>query len=109
MTSLNATINTEWFPTVHLYLAPNTSLDKFLKAFDTKVQKGTFPHKVTQNLTKYLEDHPELKQYSDKVIQVLKNSPIPSKNWFYNDLKDVPEILWFETLELVCWVSSIVF
>ena len=53
-----------------------------------RFQKGTFPHKVTQNLTKYLEDHPELNQYSDNVIQVLKHSPIPSKKWFYNDLKE---------------------
>jgi hypothetical protein len=74
------------FKDILAYLAPNTSLDKFLKAFDTQAQKGTFPHKVTQNLTKYLEDHPELNQYSDNVIQVLKHSPIPSKKWFYNDL-----------------------
>jgi hypothetical protein len=75
------------FKDILAYLAPNTSLDKFLKAFDTQAQKGTFPHKVTLNLTKYLEDHPELNQYSDNVIQVLKHSPIPSKKWFYNDLK----------------------
>ncbi|OAJ41901.1 hypothetical protein BDEG_25431 [Batrachochytrium dendrobatidis JEL423] len=44
---------------------------------------------VTQNLTKYADEHPELKQYSGNVIQLLKHSPIPSKKWFYNGLKDV--------------------
>ena len=78
------------FKDILAYLAPNTSLDKFLKSFDTQVQKGLFPHKVTQNMAKYLEDHPDLKQYSDNVIQVLKHAPIPSKTkkWFYNDLKE---------------------
>jgi len=58
----------------------STSRDKFLKAFDTQAQKGSFPHKVThQNLAKYIDEHPELNQYSDNIIQVLKHSPIPSK------------------------------
>jgi hypothetical protein len=50
---------------------PNTSIGKFLKAFDTKFQKGIFPHKVTEYFTKYIEEHPELTQYSNNVIQVL--------------------------------------
>jgi hypothetical protein len=66
---------------------PNTSFDKFLKAFDPQSQKGIFPHKVSQNLLMFLGEHPDLKQYSDNVIQVLKHSPIPSKKWFCNDLK----------------------
>ncbi|OAJ39748.1 hypothetical protein BDEG_23574 [Batrachochytrium dendrobatidis JEL423] len=77
------------FKDILAYLAPNTSLEKFLKAFDTEVHKGIFPLKVTQNLTKYADEHPELKQYSGNVIQLLKHSPIPSKKWFYNGLKDV--------------------
>ena len=75
------------FKDILAFQPPNTSFDKFLKAFDTKSQKGVFPHKVSQNLTTYLGEHPELKPYSDNVIQVLKHSPIPSKKWFYNDLK----------------------
>lgn len=38
-------------------------------------------------MTKYIDEHLELKQYSYNAIQVLKHSPIPSKKWFYNDLK----------------------
>ena len=75
------------FKDILAFQPPNTSFDKFLKAFDTTSQKGVFPHKVSQNLTTYLGKHPELKPYSDNVIQVLKHSPIPSKKWFYNDLK----------------------
>ena len=75
------------FKDILAFQPPNTSFDKFLKAFDTQSQKGIFPHKVTQNLSKFLGEHPDLKQYSDNVIQVLKHSPIPSKKWFYNDLK----------------------
>jgi hypothetical protein len=69
------------------YLAPNKTLDKFFKAFDTKAQKGIFPHKITQNLARYLDEHPNLKQYADNVIQVLQHSTVPSKKLFYNDLK----------------------
>ncbi|EGF83698.1 hypothetical protein BATDEDRAFT_22600 [Batrachochytrium dendrobatidis JAM81] len=47
---------------------------------------GIFPHKVTRNLSKYIDEHPDLTQYSD-IIQVLRNSHIPSKKWFYNNLK----------------------
>ncbi|OAJ44810.1 hypothetical protein BDEG_28002 [Batrachochytrium dendrobatidis JEL423] len=68
------------FKDILAFQPPNTS-------FDTTSQKGVFPHKVSQNLTTYLGEHPELKPYSDNVIQVLKHSPIPSKKWFYNDLK----------------------
>jgi hypothetical protein len=75
------------FKDILAFQPPNTSFDKFLKAFDTKSQKGIFPHKVSQNLSKFLGEHPDLKQYSDNVIQVLKHSPIPSKKWFYNDLR----------------------
>jgi hypothetical protein len=75
------------FKDMFAYLAPNTTLDKFLKAFDTKAQKGIFPHKITQNLARYLDEHPNLKQYADNVIQVLQHSTVPSKKWFYNDLK----------------------
>ena len=75
------------FKDIMAYLSPNTSLDTFLKAFDTESQKGIFPHKVTQHLIKYLNKHPHLEQYSDNVIQVLRISPIPSKEWFYDELK----------------------
>jgi hypothetical protein len=61
------------------YLSPNTSLDTFLKAFGTESQKGIFPHKVTENLSNYVGRHQNLSQYTDNVIQVLRNSPIPTK------------------------------
>lgn len=75
------------FKDILAFQPPNTSFDKFLKAFDTTSQKGVFHHKVSQNLTTYLGEHPKLEPYSDNVIQVLKHSPISSKKWFYNDLK----------------------
>ncbi|KAK5669307.1 hypothetical protein QVD99_003707 [Batrachochytrium dendrobatidis] len=58
------------FKDILAYLAPNTSLEKFLKAFDTEVHKGIFPLKVTQNLTKYADEHPELKKYSGNMLNL---------------------------------------
>ena len=76
------------FKDVMNYLAPGYSLDKFLKAFDTSIPKGIFCHKVTQNLDLFIKHNPGLQGLS--VIDVLKKSPIPAKNWFYNVLKAKP-------------------
>jgi hypothetical protein len=69
------------------YLAPETSLTKFLVAFDTKIPKGVFPHRVTQEIQKYLKEYPELITYQSNIIELLKHSPIPEKEWFFNDLQ----------------------
>ena len=68
------------------YLAPGTSLEKFLTAFDTKAAKGIFCHKVTQNLKKFVKEKPELEGCAG-VIDILKKSQIPKQEWFYDDLK----------------------
>jgi hypothetical protein len=68
-------------------IGPNTTFDQFLKAFDTSTQKGSFCHRLTQNLDKYLKENPELGDYKDNVIELLKHSKIPGKKWFYNELK----------------------
>ena len=75
------------FKDIQAYLAPGTSLDKFLKAFDTELTKAVFPHKITQNIKKYVKQYPNLSPYTDNVIELLKNSSIPTKKWFNNDLK----------------------
>lgn len=52
-----------------------------------QVPKGIFCHKVTQNLELFIKENaPKLKGLS--VIDVLKYTQIPSKKWFYNDLKN---------------------
>lgn len=68
-------------------MAPGTSLDKFLNAFDTELTKAMFPHKITQNINKYVKKYPNLSSYADNVIDLLKNSTIPTRKWFDNDLK----------------------
>jgi G:T-mismatch repair DNA endonuclease (very short patch repair protein) len=73
------------FKDVMAYLAPGTSLTQFLKAFDTELVKGYFPHKITQNLDAYIRAYPELVQYQSNIIQLLKNSKIPTINWFYDE------------------------
>jgi hypothetical protein len=42
-------------------IAFGTSLEKYLRAFDTECPKGVFPHRVTQNLDQYLKEHTHLK------------------------------------------------
>jgi hypothetical protein len=75
------------FRDISAFLEPGSSLDKFLQAFDTEMVKGVFPHKVTQNIGEYIKQHPYLSGYSNNIIELLKHSSIPSKEWFYNDLK----------------------
>lgn len=75
------------FKDIQSYLAPGTSLDKFLNAFDTELTKAVFPHKITQNINKYVKEYPNLSSYAGNVIDLLKNSSIPRKKWFDNDLK----------------------
>jgi hypothetical protein len=75
------------FKDIQSYLSPFTSLDQFLKAFDTEVTKAVFPHKITQDINKYVKDYPNLSIYTDNVIELLKHSSIPSKDWFQNELK----------------------
>jgi hypothetical protein len=75
------------FRDISAFLEPGTSLDKFLQTFDTEMVKGVFPHKVTQNVGEYIKQHPHLSGYSSNIIELLKHSNIPSKAWFYNDLK----------------------
>ncbi|CAF3781358.1 unnamed protein product [Rotaria socialis] len=49
------------FKDIIAYLSPGTSLEKYLRAFDTECPKGVFPHRVTQNLDLYFKEHPDLK------------------------------------------------
>ncbi len=75
------------FKDIQSYLAPGTSLDKFLKAFDTELTKAVFPHKITQNINEYVKQYPNISSYANNVIELLKHSNIPTKKWFDNDLK----------------------
>lgn len=68
------------------YLAPATSFDSFLKAFDTAVPKGRFCHYLTSNVSQYIKENPHLKHLQHNVIHLLKESPIPERRWFFNDL-----------------------
>jgi hypothetical protein len=74
------------FKDIIAYLSPGTSLEKYLRAFDTECPKGVFPHRVTQNVEQYLKEHPDLKFDKNNIIKLLKKSSIPEKKWFYNDL-----------------------
>ena len=51
------------FKDILAYLSQGTSLDEFLKSFDTEKTKALFPHKVTQNISKYLKETQENKHY----------------------------------------------
>ena len=68
------------------YLSQGTSLDEFLKSFDTQKTKALIPHKVTQNISKYLKENPTLAQHKGNVIELLRNSKIPHKDWVSNDM-----------------------
>jgi hypothetical protein len=71
----------------HSYLPQGTSLKEFLKSFDTEKTKAFFPHKVTQNISKYLKENNALVQrHKGNVIELLRNSKIPHKDWFSNDM-----------------------
>ena len=48
---------------------------------------GVFPHRVTQNISEYVKQYPHLRAHSSDIVELLKHSSIPSKEWFYNDLK----------------------
>ena len=76
------------FKDIMAYVGPCTSFDQFLKSFDTAVPKGIFCHRLTQNIEEYLKEHPHLKVYRENVIELLKKSNIPSKKWFFNELKN---------------------
>ena len=74
------------FKDIMSFLGPNTSFDKFLKAFDTMIPKGVFPHRMTQNIGKYIEENPDVAHLKDNVIELLKHSAIPDKKWFFNEM-----------------------
>jgi G:T-mismatch repair DNA endonuclease (very short patch repair protein) len=74
------------FKDIVVYLSPGTSLEKYLRAFDSECPKGVFPHRVTQKLDQYLKENPDLKFEKRNIIELLKKSSIPEKKWFYNDL-----------------------
>ena len=74
------------FKDILAYLSQGTSLDEFLKSFDTEKTKALFPHKVTQNISKYLKENHTLTQHKGNVIELLQNSNIPHKDWFSNDM-----------------------
>ena len=68
------------------YLSQGTSLDEFLKSFDIEKTKAFFPHKVTQNMLKYLNENPNLTQHKGNITEILRNSKIPHNDWFSNDM-----------------------
>eukprot|EP00158_Paraphelidium_tribonemae_P000621 Partr_v1_DN22998_c0_g1_i3_m42543 putative protein Hydra magnipapillata len=68
------------------FLSAGTALSDFLRAFDTTVPKGVFPHRVTQNVDLYIKEHPNLSQFKDNVTMLLKHSAIPERKWFRNDM-----------------------
>ena len=74
------------FKDILVYLSQGTSLDEFLKSFDTEKTKAFFPHKVTQNISKYLKENNTLVQHKGNAIELLRNSKIPHKDWFANDM-----------------------
>jgi G:T-mismatch repair DNA endonuclease (very short patch repair protein) len=74
------------FKDILAYLSQGTSLDEFLKSFDTEKTKAFFPHKVTQNMFKYFKENPSLMQHKGNAIEILRNSKIPHKDWFANDM-----------------------
>jgi hypothetical protein len=75
------------FKDIIAFVSPNTSLEQFLRAFNTLVPKGQFCHRLTQNIPEYLREYPGLGHFKNNPIQLLKESPIPAKKWFYNELK----------------------
>ena len=68
------------FKDIIAYLPPGTSFDGFLKTFDTHEAKGVFPHRVTQNLSKFKDEY-ELQKYTN-VMDMLRSSKIPAEKWF---------------------------
>ncbi len=41
---------------------------------------------MTQNISKYLKENPTLAQHKGNVIELLRKSKIPHKDWFSNDM-----------------------
>jgi G:T-mismatch repair DNA endonuclease (very short patch repair protein) len=74
------------FKDILSFLSPNTSVDTFLRAFNCTVPKSFFPRKVLQNITEYIQEYPELRNYQTNIIELLKMSNIPDKKWFNHEL-----------------------
>jgi hypothetical protein len=73
----------------------------------TAVPKGVFPHKVTQNIDLFVKAYPQLSQFSGNVTQLLKQSEIPGRKWFTNDLKQKQGILEKEYADIKAMYSNL--
>ena len=58
------------FKDILAYLSQGTTLDDFLKSFDTEKREAFFPHKMTQNMLKYLKENPTLMQHKGNTMEI---------------------------------------